>query len=98
MIKEFILAGSDPNLWKEDISKAFRRLPVDPEHCEFAWVIFEFKGKIVAVRHKAMPFGTISAVYAWHRAGAFYRAVLRRFLKAPTARYVGDILGSRKRE
>ena len=35
----FMLAGIMPEQWKRDISKAFRRVPVDAIHLEFAWVV-----------------------------------------------------------
>eukprot|EP00959_Pyramimonas_sp_CCMP1952_P084138 1759443-Pyramimonas_sp.AAC.1 len=32
--------GEAPGLWMADINAAFRRVPLMPEHCAFAWVAF----------------------------------------------------------
>ena len=56
-------------LFKADIDAAFRRLPVRPEHREFAHIAFMAKGKLWTAEHFAMPFGSKASVHAWERIG-----------------------------
>ena len=90
----FMRNGVCPEMWKRDISKAFRRLPVQISHLDMSWVVFLHAGIIWAVQHLGMPFGTTAAVYAWHRVGGFMGAVVQRLCKAPVARYVDDYFGA----
>ena len=48
----------------------------------------------MVAQHLAMPFGTTSAVHAWHRTGAFLLAAVRRLCLAPSGRYVDDFFGA----
>ena len=41
-----------------------------------------------------MPFGTVSAVYAWHRIGHMLKTIVLRLFKAPMARFVDDFFGA----
>ena len=66
-----LMAGITPLMWKRDISKAFRRIPIRVAHLDLSWVAFLFAGIAWAVQHVGMPFGSTAAVYAWHRMGAF---------------------------
>ena len=90
----FMRNGVCPEMWKRDISKAFRRLPVQISHLDMSWVVFLHAGIIWAVQHLGMPFGTTAAVYAWHRIGGFMSAVVQRLCNAPVARYVDDYFGA----
>ena len=81
-------------LWKRDISKAFRRVPVRADHLVFAWTVWLHKGGLMVAQHKGMPFGTVSAVYAWHRVGFMLCCILRALFLCPAARYVDDFFGA----
>eukprot|EP00972_Heterocapsa_arctica_P097744 14421070-Heterocapsa_arctica.AAC.1 len=70
-------AGCVPLFWKRDISRAFRRLPILASHLDLSWVVFLVAGCCMAAQHLGMPFGTISAVYAWHRTGALLLTAVR---------------------
>ena len=79
-----------PKFWKADIDAAFRRIPLRPEDYHLAWVTFMHKGKHVAARHNACPFGAVSSVHNWERLGAAVAAIARRVLHIPALRYVDD--------
>ena len=93
---QFMLAGVRSAMFKGDISSAFRRLPVLVAHLALAWVVFVFNAVIYMAQHRSLPFGTISAVQGWHRAGAAILFVMRRKLKLPMARYVDDYFGANR--
>ena len=57
-------------MWKADIDSAFRRIPIEPEHRDFAWVCFKHNDHLVAARHLAMMFGSVASVHHWERVGA----------------------------
>ena len=40
----FMTAGSEPRMWKRDVSKAFRRCPISVEHLDLSWVVFAADG------------------------------------------------------
>ena len=86
-------AGVEVELWKRDVSQAFRRLPIWAGHLDLTWVVFLAYGVAYAAQHRGMPFGTISAVYAWHRVGGFLLCVVRRLFLAPGCRYTDDFFG-----
>ena len=96
MVVFFLTRGLVPFLWKRDISRAFRRLPILVAHLDVSWVVFVYAGNRLAAQHVGMPFGATSAVHAWHRAGAFLLTVVRRLCKAPAGRYVDDFFGVSK--
>ena len=93
MLRLYVMMGMAPLLWKRDIGMAFRRLAVCADHLDLTWVCFMYQGVQMVAQHLGMPFGTTSAVHAWHRAGAFLLAVVRRICHAPAARYVDDYFG-----
>ena len=93
MLRMFLVAGLMPVLWKRDIGMAFRRLAIATQHLDLSWVVFMAEGVAMVAQHLAMPFGTTSAVHAWHRTGAFLLAAVRRLCLAPAARYVDDYFG-----
>ena len=97
MLLFFMRKGLVADMWKRDISRAFRRLAIAAEHLHLAWVVFLFHGVRWAAQHLAMPFGSISAVHAWHRTGAFLLAAVRRLALAPAARYVDDFFGASRK-
>ena len=81
-------------MWKRDISSAFRRVPICAEHLEFAWVTWLDAGIIWIAQHLGMPFGTVRAVYAWHRLGHSLLFLVLVVMKAPVGRYVDDYFGA----
>ncbi|CAK0791838.1 unnamed protein product, partial [Prorocentrum cordatum] len=96
MLLQFARHAVAPRMWKRDISRAFRRLAIAAQNLDLAWVVFLYKGTAWAAQHLGMPFGTTSAVYAWHRVGAMLLAVIRRICLAPAARFVDDFFGCSK--
>jgi hypothetical protein len=82
----FLDAGIMPQQWKRDISKAFRRVPILAAHLDLAWVVWRALGLLWVSQHRGMPFGTISAVYGWHRVGHALWWLLMILFKAPAAR------------
>ena len=94
ILHKFMTHGLTADMWKRDISKAFRRVPVAAEHHEFAWTVWKSHGQLWISQHFGMPFGTVSAVYAWHRVGHMMWLFLVRLFKAPACRYVDDYFGA----
>ena len=90
----FMSLGVRMVMWKRDISKAFRRVPVFFQHLQFAWVVWVHQGQLLKAQHRGMPFGTISAVYAWHRVGHVLLMVVLVVCCCPVARYVDDFFGA----
>ncbi|CAE8643663.1 unnamed protein product [Polarella glacialis] len=88
--------GVEPGQWKGDVSKAFRRVPVFWQRREFAWVIWVQLNVLWVSQHKGMPFGTVSAVYSWHRVGHALLVLLLRLFLAPAARHVDDFFRANK--
>ena len=92
----FMAADVLPKMWKRDISRAFRRVPVYHGHLDLSWVVWCSLQVMFTSQHRGMPFGTISAVYAWHRIGYALQWILLRHLKAPCGRFVDDFFGVSK--
>jgi len=89
-----MLMGVTPELWKRDISSAFRRVPICARHLEFSWVAFWSEGLVWISQHLGMPFGAVSAVYAWHRVGHALAIIVLCTFRAPLGRYVDDYFGA----
>ena len=64
MLRPLLADGHQPLMWKRDIGKAFRRLPIQETHLDLAWVVWLHFGSLVAAQHLGVPFGTTSAVHA----------------------------------
>ena len=94
IILMFLHAGVSPLMWKRDVSKAFRRVPIFHEHLDCTWTVWLALGQLFCAQHLGMCFGTISAGQAWHRVGGFLRTVLVRLFKVPVGRYVDDFFGA----
>ena len=90
----FMFHGIVPELWKRDISSAFRRVPILAAHLEFAFVAWWHDNEVWISQHLGMPFGTVSAVYAWHRVGHALLFLVMVLCKAPMGRYVDDYFGA----
>ena len=63
------------------------------EHHDLTYVVFMAHGEALVAQHVAMPFGTTSAVHAWHRTGTWLSNVLRRFFRVPVGKFVDDFFG-----
>ena len=94
ILTRFMAGGVEPSQWKRDVSRAYRRIPIAHAHLDLSWVVWKFMGHLWAAQHLAMPFGTVSAVQAWHRVGAFMLTVMRRLFMVPAGRYVDDYFGA----
>ena len=90
-------ADVEPVMFKRDVRKAFRSIPVMVEHHWCAYVTFAFEGHYYAALQYGMPFGCIAAVMAFHRFGNLLEHVVRSKLKAPMGRYVDDFFGASRK-
>ena len=97
VVLQFFDESCDVRLWKRDVSQAFRRVPVAPEHLEFMWGVWVHDGTVWVAQHQGSPFGTVAAVYAWHRVGFFLLLIVLVLFRAPGNRYVDDFFGASKR-
>jgi hypothetical protein len=70
-----------------DIDSAFRRVPVHPQHRQYAHVVFKHNGETITARHLGLPFGAVASVHHWERVGELIKAVARRLLHLPVLRY-----------
>ena len=86
-----------PLLWKRDLKKAFRGVPILLRGLDLSWVVWQYNGVVYCAQHPGMPFGTNSAVYSSHRLGRSLAAVVKSMGKAPVLRYVGDYFGASSR-
>ena len=83
----FLLAmGVDPEMWKRDISSAFRRVPILATHLDLAWAVWQCGCDLFAAGHLGMHFGTVNSVYAWHRVGHALWYLVVVGLRAPMGR------------
>ena len=57
------------SLFKADIDSAYRRIPIRPDHREFAHILFKAEGKMFCSGHIGMPFGSVASVHNWDRVG-----------------------------
>jgi len=96
------LMKEPPALVKADISAAFRRVPLFPDHRWAAGVAYMAEGQAWVAWHIACMFGAASSVYNWERIGALLAAIIVGVLKICLFRYVDDMFApereaSRKR-
>ena len=63
-------------MFKEDISRAFRRLPIKSQHLKVIVVFFKYQGIIWWAQHLTCPFGAVGSVTAWHRISSFLKRVM----------------------
>ena len=80
-------------MFKEDISRAFRRLPIKVGHLKFMVVLFMYKGVAWRAQHLTCPFGAKGSVTAWHRVSSFLKKVMTQCTGSIIARYVDDFFG-----
>ena len=57
-------------------------------------VTFSFHGHAKAAAHYGMPFGAVSACWAYHRYGHFLEMLFRRRFRCPCSRCVDDLAGA----
>jgi len=81
---------------KSDFKAAYRSCPIKKKHLKWTKVIVwdPKEGKYRQTRHFCMPFGAVSAVYAWHRVGQALTTILSTALSIPFNRYVDDIFAA----
>ena len=84
------LVSGPKRLWKADIDAAFRRIPIQVDHRQYARVVLQVGDEVFTSQHITMMFGSVSSVSAWHRVGRLLRALGRRLLKLPVLTYVDD--------
>ena len=85
-------SGFPLSLLKSDFSSAYRGCPILTAHLKFSRVLLKDEnGNLVTSEQYAMPFGAVSAVYAWDRLGGALAAILQHFLVIPCSRYVDDL-------
>ena len=80
-------------IFKEDISRAFRRLPIKEQHLKFMVVFFMYQGIPRRAQHLTCPFGAAGSVTAWHRISSFLKLVMVHDTKSIVGRYVDDVFG-----
>ena len=78
---------------KSDFQAAYRSCPIHPEHVPLANVLIRdpHSGDLRVSPQYAMPFGAVSAVYAWDRLGEAFTSILQRVFLFPVSRYVDDL-------
>ncbi len=93
MVNFMMLTGIDFTLFKEDIKRAFRKLPVFVQHLRLMWVAWMTGSQIWCQGHLASPFGATASVRAWHRFGHMLKCCMLLGPKCPLGRYVDDFFG-----
>ena len=83
----------DKELYKSDVASAFRRIPIKPEHRQFANIMFVTSAGVLTAQHLTMMFGSIASVHGWNRAACLFRSIGRRLLHLPLLCYVDDYFG-----
>ena len=80
-------------MFKEDISRAFRRLPIKEQHLKFVVIFFMYQGIRWRAQHLTCPFGAVGSVTAWHRVSSFLKCVMVHCTKSIIGRYEDDFFG-----
>ena len=62
LLMMFMRMGMEPLMFKRDIRKAYRTIPISVNSFDFAHVCFAFEGHYWACRQLGMPFGCVAAV------------------------------------
>ena len=90
----FFELGLEVRVWKRDIARAFRKLPLRADHLYLYWVVWKFAGGLYAAQHYASSFGAVASVQAWHRAANVLWVILVRCARCPALKYVDDFFGA----
>ena len=85
--------GVSPLMWKRDVAQAFRKVPIKHDATDLSWIVFLHADTLWASQHLAMPFGSTSANYAWHRIGSLLKVVLVNIFLALSCRSVDALFG-----
>ena len=56
-------------MYKADIDAAFRRIPLKPDHRQFANIVLLHEVFAMVVEHVCSPFGSVASVHNWDRIG-----------------------------
>ena len=74
-----------------DLSKAYKQLPILPEHRDLAVVFFrDREGKPVFLIPNSLMFGSTAAVYAFNRVSRSLWFLINKYLHVPYAVYFDD--------
>ena len=78
---------------KSDFQAAYRSCPIHPDHVPLANILVRDpdSGELRVSAQYAMPFGAVSAVYAWDRLGDALTCILQKVFLFPVSRYVDDL-------
>jgi hypothetical protein len=81
------------HVMRSDFQAAYRSCPIRPDHVPLANILVRDPdtGRVSVSSQWAMPFGAVSAVYAWDRLGEALTAILRKIFLFPASRYVDDL-------
>lgn len=90
ILSVLVSSQRSPLMWKQDVSNAFRSMPILHIQLWMAVGTEMYQGKPMYAGHRGMPFGTVSAVMAWNRMAMLTSEVVRIWGKCPLARYVDD--------
>ena len=94
LIMTYMKNGKEPQMWKQDIASAYRKVPLKVEEAEeFCGVVFSHQGKLYVSYHKAASFGAMSSVQSWHRVASLLAAIMRQIFLVPVCRFVDDFFG-----
>ena len=82
-----------PLMWKTDISSAYRRCPLRPQHQQYHAAVFACDGVTHISQQRSLSFGAIASVWGFHRVGNFLLALARQRWMIIAMRYVDDFFG-----
>ena len=82
-----------PLMWKTDISSAYRRCPLRPQHQQYHAAVFACDGVTYISQQRSLSFGAIASVWGFHRVGNFLLALARQRWMIIAMRYVDDFFG-----
>ena len=63
-----------------------RRIPLLPEHRQYAWIAFRHDGQIRLAKHLTCMFGAVSSVHNWERVGEQPATAMPSICNAPATR------------
>ena len=92
-----LLTESQPTqnimIMKANYKSAYKNCPVLTQHLIYADMILKdpVSGRLVMSTYYSMPFGMVSAVYAWDRLAESLIWIFGYFLNLPLTRYVDDM-------
>ena len=69
---------------------ACRRIPLLPEHRQYAWIAFRHDGQIRLAKHLTCMFGAASSVHNWERVGERPAIAMPSVCNAPATRTAAE--------